>query len=926
MVRILIKKKKVFISLVLSLAVLVNLLPPKILAQEEMIGIGFFPEYPTRLKYIAEELSQASRDLTYLNRELRNKTNNCGCQNTLSQCGQGSDGNIRIYAPNVFGDPCPNREELEQVKTEVINKTDQIYFLEELLKQEIAAGLEAELKTLREDEAEALRTGLNDLINQSEEISASALKNVQILNDSDYSVENQCEARCGTGNIFELQACLFNSAGNQEPIQMEFRVGARLTDLDLGEVRIDEIELNLPSRIEITGIKSVGDFTINLNDVTIDFPSLPAGDLSGLNLEPVVLHPPAPDIPVVSPVDFSCANFNASLHQCQREREPSGSYIDLEWYLQTFSWLSGKCNDLPTMKDENGLPKEEIGQCLDKEIVHSTIVRDCDLLWQQYSQCLTNPSAVCTPPVGICGEINSPALRSAAVQRECQDLFREENESIPDLCNLNALKNKCSELKEKGRETVPESCKFLPLFTGEIETPGEGNYELSGENCSPQIISDIPESAIRLDCPSLPAIGSATLPKIELPDIIIPDIRLPDFEFMPFVSVNLPDFIFEDLIFPDLNLCDFDACLPSLEPMKIDVQYPSLLIPTIEIPPLYISLADIFGIGGAGLNPLAIRMDNIDFPPIPFGLSGFDLNNYISFNLDLPEISLPEPKIILEFNGIKVNAFNILLGLVSNIIPVPSGCVGIIGGISYIPLTIGFPDYYFYWPKFPEIPNLCNNEYINLDSFCQMAGSSLIRDLTDKINRIESIINQTIQTQLQNRLDNLALIFEQVIRENISDELERIKNQIEQAIKDSVALATVENGMLEIPTAIAPLEGINILMDQVNQEISKIPLIVNLTWPANLRRIPLTRPITYQLPTLPLSKIGFSKTLTINLPGFQAPNLDISFGIKYPSCESNAPSGGNPYPVGQINNNLQEITNFNQSINNISNGIKDILY
>ncbi|MDP2910262.1 MAG: hypothetical protein Q8N58_00525, partial [bacterium] len=786
MLKFFIQRKKALASLALLSAILTNFISPAVLAQD-FEGMGFFPEYPSRLRYLAEELNQAGQDLAYFNEELKDEAAKCGCQNSKSQCGQDSSGDIQIYSPDVFGDPCLNREEIEDIKADVKNKTEEISFLKELLKQEMASGLEAELKTLREDEANELKTGLDDLISFSEDISASALENIKALDIETHSVETQCSAQCGTGSIFELRACILGSSGKQDPITMEFEVGAGLTNLDLGEVRIDELELNLPSQIEISGIGSVGDFTIDLNDVVIDFPEIPAADLGGLNLGSIVLHPSSPDIPVISPVDFSCANFSASAYQCQKEEKPSGYYIDLEWYLQTFSWLSEKCSDLPTMTDENGILKEEVEQCLDKENVHLTIIKDCDLLWQEYYQCLDDPLAQCDTPPGICGEINSWETRNAAISRECQFLFQEENdEPISGICNLAALESKCAQIKEAGREEVPESCKFLPLFTGEIEIPESQTYGFSStDTCPAQTISDLPESAIRLDCPSLPSIGSATLPKIKLPSIIIPDIKLRDFKFMPFIKVNLPDFIFEDLIFPDLNLCDFDACQNMIDPMKIDFQYPSLMIPNIEIPPLYISLADIFGIGGAGLNPLAIEMDNIEFPPIPFGLSGFNLNNYISFNVEVPEISLPRPEIILNFNGVKINAFNILLGLISTIFPIPGGCIGVSGGVSGIPIVIGFPDYYFYWPKFPEIPNLCDNKYINLNSFCQKVESSLAQDVRNRIDEIENIINRTIQTQLQNRLDRLAIIFEQTIKESIFYQLEEIKDRIEQEIRNS---------------------------------------------------------------------------------------------------------------------------------------------
>ena len=146
------------------------------------------------------------------------------------------------------------------------------------------------------------------------------------------------------------------------------------------------------------------------------------------------------------------------------------------------------------------------------------------------------------------------------------------------------------------------------------------------------------------------------------------------------------------------------------------------------------------------------------------------------------------------------------------------------------------------------------------------------------------------------------------------------------AIQESVAMAVIENGMLEIPTATVPLEEITVLMERINREISRIPLDINLIWPANLRRIPLTNPIAYQLPSIPLSGLSFAKTFKIKLPGFQLPSFSFDFGITYPSCEGESPSGGSPYPMGQINTNLGEIINIKDSINGVSNEIKDILY
>jgi len=565
-----------------------------------------------------------------------------------------------------------------------------------------------------------------------------------------------------------------------------------------------------------------------------------------------------------------------------------------------------------------------IQECFDQDNVHLTILRQCETLWQEYSGCYSTPFAKCQPPTGICGSILSSGQRNQAIQTQCQNLFSQRDEIVPSNCDLNTLENRCSQIEKDGQQDAPEPCKFLPLFTKKFEEPGAQQYQKSANTCPSQTISDVSLTGIRLDCPlSLPTLSAGT-PKIKLPDIIIPDVRLPTFSFPPFLKVKLPNFIFEDLIFPELKFCDSDDCGNLLPSLDLDIPYPDLRIPDIEIPPLYISIPGFGGLAGPEV-PLKIEMDKIEFPPIPIPLPDFDLTKFITLNYQVPEIPLPQPEVILNFKGVNISAINFLLGLVSTIIPIPSGCIS--ASISGIPLVISFPDFYFYWPEFPEIPDLCNNEYNSTNSFCQSIRQVLNNEVSSRVAELQKIVNQAIQNNIQSRLDQISAAYEKLVKDAITKKLTEIKSQIETEIAKNLKLARVENGILKIPPVNLPLEGIIIPMKDINALLNRIPTQVPIPWPAELKEIKLSQPIGYQLPDIPLDDLSYKKEIPLKLPGFQYPSLQFSLDIlgNYPSCQGKTPSGANPYPVDRINVNLGEIINLNQQINNTIESISQVL-
>jgi len=879
-------------------------------------GLGYFPRYPYRINLIAKELSLASGDLAFHSQTLKDLAHDCSCGNAQSQC------KIKDFTAvnktGVFGETCNNRKLIEETQTAIKDKTDQVVYLRELLKKEMASGLEAELKTLREDEANKLKENLDNLLTSSEQILAPARKNAYLLDEEKYSSKYQCEADCSRTEFFTLKACIFKNTGEQNPVKINFKVSAGLDDLELGKLGIKSMKLNLPDKIDVGDITAKNRFDIYLADLLISFDPVPADKPEALHTEPIVIRPPSPEVPLFSPSNYSCPAINSREYSCVAAGPESENYKNLKWYLETYSWLSEKCQALPGLTDKHNLPtQEKFNQCLDKQNVHLNIINQCDEAWNNYLICLISKIAGsnCALPSGICLEIKEPDKRIDAAYRECRNLYSQINEIAPVQCNAQALDKKCQELKEKGSEVL-EPCKFAPLFTKELHAPISESHQQETIKCESQKLYDNPEK-IGFYCPQ--STHGSNQAKIKLPDIVIPDIKLPTFNFSPFAKVKLPNFIFEDLKFNSADLCNLDQC--RLDEMVLDFDIPTLRIPTVRIPALKIPLAEIPGFPGLDSEILEVGMDDIDFPPIPFSLPNLNLADLITPILEIPEIPVAQPKITLDFAGLDIDLGNLLLGLVTSILPIPSGCIG--GSISGIPLVISFPDFYFYWPRFPEMPHLCQN----LNDFCGKMKEAVGQNIALKKGSIEKIFSNAAGTGIQDRLDRAALLYQKSIEDGIGSRLKEAESQIRRQLEESFRTARVENGMLKLNDVRITLGDIGIPMSKGNSQLAKIPESLKIPWPKSLTEIQLIKPVIYSLPSIPLSDLSYSKLIELRAPGLQLPSLsfDTSFLGNYAGYELKPPSGSSPYPTEDMDVNLQGIKKFKNEIDNFYNQINDIL-
>ncbi len=843
--------------------------------------------------------------------------------------------------PEVFGDTCPNRQEIDNTEIDIKNKIDQINNLRELLIAEKENGLADELKTLPKNEQKELTEGINKIIDSTEKLISSESPsnlNINILNNDEYSSTNKCKANCKKGIILRIVACILQSAGVEEPIKLTFEIGVALKDLKLGTVKA-HFGINLPDKIKINGINKLKDIKIYLPDVDDSIDVNHSAKTLNISL-------PSPKLP--SPPNFY---YHFSLpepndYNCYSGQEKKGEesqpehYIDVAWYFQTFSWLSKKCQDIREMKGDFNMPNFK---CFNINNVHLTIIKACDSAWVKYLSCRNDAETRnnCYKPAGICLAIGPskealsslsnpvcdwtpPCNRKEAEKIQCQNLFQSLKEKAPGSCGLTALEKKCSELRKKKVKDAPEPCKYLPLFTRKYGLPDSDNYSPSSGHCSPQSVTD--NSGLTLSGNSAGISGELNaplpipkIPTLKLPDIKIPDLILPEFSFMPFFKIKLPSFIFEDLHFPELTLCNLDSCRNIIPPIFLHIPYPHLSIPGIDIPPIPIP-----GMS-AGYK---IKIGKIEFPPIPIPMPSIDLRNLISAKLDLPGIQLPMPKIIIRLTGIDIPVFDLLLGLISSIIHIPTGCIAL--NFHLIPIIIGFPDFYFYWPKFPKIPDLCNNKYISVNKFCTNIKNKLdekldIDKVQSKIDEISNIINEEIEDNIQKYLDAAADDFNEEIAKAVSAYVQKFA-EVKERIKEKI-----ENGKKnKVIEKILSLKGkeISIPMDKINNELAKIPNEIPLHWPQKLKeKMKDLIDFDYQLPTIPLEGLSWKKKKEIPLFGLQVPHFNIILDVfgRYPSCKGKSPSGGNPYPLDKIKANIESIKKTSQEVDTYSEEIINVL-
>jgi hypothetical protein len=129
---------------------------------------------------------------------------------------------------------------------------------------------------------------------------------------------------------------------------------------------------------------------------------------------------------------------------------------------------------------------------------------------------------------------------------------------------------------------------------------------------------------------------------------------------------------------------------------------------------------------------------------------------------------------------------------------------------------------------------------------------------------------------------------------------------------------------LQIPPLVISLGSINIPSINLNEFIG-LPATTSIPWPESLKKISLTEEIKYELPTIPLSNLNYSKEVSIKIPGFQSlSKANLTAVLNFPYCVSRKPSGGNPC-IGQLEVNLARIQQIKANIEEASKNIINIL-
>jgi hypothetical protein len=806
----------------------------------------------------------------------------------------------------VLGDPCQNRKEIEEKQAEIEEKTEQLSFLRALLTKEMETGLERELQTLNPETAEGLKNNLKTVLDDSAEIISLAENNSELPDDC---TAEKCSSVCPLSFVFSIKACLMIGTGEQKPIEMKFTAGVSMEDLNLGKVGIKNINLNLPEKIQLAKLQDLV-ITIPAQEISITFPK---------ETLPVNFRPQVP-LPKLQEISFSCSRSStANPYQCsQGEKGKELAPVEYEWYLATFSYLSENCQKFPGMRSNIGIgyttsTVEKIKDCFDPENLAQILISQCALLWEDYTKSVNLGNPINAPPQ-ICTEV--VGTPEAVATAQCQKLFILEKEAIPSACTpslispcdrppeecpspqpnpeykpIETFKNKCAEIRNKGRREIPQPCQFLPLITGKLGAPAPLQYPSQQEECSSQKITGSPTNLPGCDF-SLPS-----LPKITFPKIIIPDINLPHFTLYPFLEVKLPNIVFEDLVLPDIDLCNLDDCrnfFPS-----VVFRFPFLSLPSLSSS---LPLPDY---------NIDLRI-KIDFPAIPFTIPSLPLSSLIAPEIELPKIPLPAPKFLFSFSGIDMSAIvDYIITFILNALGVPEYSLCISFKFDLIPIRFIYPDYYFSWPAFPKIPPISYCKDIN--KFCKDVKIA-IKEVTDKINRIQDEFNKVVQKQVQEKLDKLAQLVSSETTKQIDQTFEGYRQEIAAAVKKGTNLITLKERKITIPLAKYAKDA-------------GVPPEVKIPWPAALKKISLTKGVTYDLPTIKLSKLSYKKEFSLKIAGFQ--KRTVSINLSQPGnlgeCLGSQPTGGNPCPTDKVEFNLSHIQNIKHLITDSSQKIIDIL-
>jgi hypothetical protein len=417
--------------------------------------------------------------------------------------------------------------------------------------------------------------------------------------------------------------------------------------------------------------------------------------------------------------------------------------------------------------------------------------------------------------------------------------------------------------------------------------PEEFQYSSSERTCPAQTITALPPSPPG----GLPRIPN--LLKISFPKIIIPDIHLPEIRIPPILIVHLPNVITQDLVLPEIILCDLHKC--SFPPFTSALIPPYLRIPPIGIPPIKLPPINIEGISV----PIPeITFHEIKLPTIYFHFDQLlNWKNLIAFDLELPGIHLPTPRLIFQLKGINISIWTLFGLILRALIGVFSACITI-GLHLPIPLVVYFPDLYISFPEFP--PFLQIDFCKELNKFCGEATGKL-KEVFDEIDKVMKQL-QALLWQFQETLNKIAkeinerltkIIQEQLtrkaeyIRDQIQAHLEKYHDLVQKGLLDQIPPLTIDLGVIEVPA--------------INLTDLGLPASIPIPF-GGVHEINLKNKLSFELPTIPLSKLSFQREISIKIPGFQLPNLSIAINLipKYGKCEASTFLSGMRRPENPI--------------------------
>jgi hypothetical protein len=899
-----------------------------VFAQE--IPLYFIPFFPERIKYLISEIERSIGEMEDISSDFVKLAQNCSCSNLQSVCVQTADG---CFPSGVFGDVCgESKYKVEQKKGEFYIKKEQLRRLKYLLDREIEIGLVDYKENLAGEDKENLEEKLNSI---SKKLSSLNEK----LDGTKETLYSQCNGIC-TGSCNDLKSLSINACfgitGEQKPLSLKVEAGVTMEDIKIGRIGIKELNFNLPEKITLPALPKIPKMSFSI-PVKISFPdvlpNLDGGFKLDLSRNDIELLSPLLKTPVLSEnFSFSCSpqsENKGSYVFGDKNYDQNRYYIEAQWYMETFAFLSEQCQTLRGMQiSKSSVPHEiEFKKCFDIKNVHNKIRSAC-----------YEGSELGAP---ICGEIGTNFYclqKSRKIQQECENIFKAQKKEVPKSCIIkeycyydtsninrndmnnifcrqnspdcigysrgtgykyvfkkdveeavNTLKGECERIKElriKNNDAapMPNPCKFLPIFTGDFPQPKEYNYDpkypLTGSN---QVVFDHPETI-----PGCPAYRFSS-PVISFPKIIIPDIRLPKINFCPFFAVRLPNIIFEDLELPNLNLCDMGACFDFFANFKF--RTPSLTLPQAFLDlPLGNINANIDGKPvNISLPSISIRGPN--FPVIAFNITNlFDLKNILNLQLDVPEIQIPAPKMYFKFVGFDIDFMGIILGLILRQWPSFQACASINLGCE----TFSVPDIIFSWPKFPNIPQIpiCSK----VVNFCQDMKNKIGSIVNNNISQIEEFFNGKVLGEIQNKIDLAATAVNERIKEKLNGQMDKLIQEIRDHVAKNSKIG--QDGKLKIQ----PFEyTLYVDIDEIDmQGLINFPREINIQWPDYVKKIAINAQnigdIGYDVPKIPLSAMSWSKKIDIKIPGTQELNIRVSTGGKGNSfsCKSEKAIGGNP--------------------------------